>query len=399
MSLKMAHPTLSAYIQCASNPAALYHALHSFRTFYPTETVTLISDRGDDLQPFADCFDLRYCYATDKCEPGRLGHDGAEGFLRRIYQHCISCDSDFVLLLEEDVRTLRRARHFPGTACGGPRLNEFSPALAACLADVIGAVERPGYGMCGGSVFNREAYVDAYRRVGQAVLKLSALDPGIIRNCDLLLTALFLLGGHRYEIWTEVSEIHHPVPELRIMREAAFDHADKRWYDVSFDHRWLERDTSATWETGNEVSDGMNRSGRCIDVFSPKTRVRDVSGFYGLEKGEGRSMWRWMGPLGIVSLRTAKHDMRLTIRVRVPEQMLPPVEVRIAIDGRELDVTNGGPLRSLVYEVSRDMQGVGGYSILELGTDQSFVPGGQDSSNPDRRRLALIVEEVSWEPV
>src|SRR5215207_5498105 len=82
-------PTISAYIQCYSNKAALYQTLFSFRKFYPSEAVTLVSDRGDDFRKFAEYFGLHYYRSEQKCDPrGALGKDGAREYLKRIYEHC-----------------------------------------------------------------------------------------------------------------------------------------------------------------------------------------------------------------------------------------------------------------------------------------------------------------------
>jgi hypothetical protein len=59
-------PTISAYIQCYSNQRALYEALKGFRTFYPTEDITLVSDAGDDFTRFAEHFDLHYYWSENK---------------------------------------------------------------------------------------------------------------------------------------------------------------------------------------------------------------------------------------------------------------------------------------------------------------------------------------------
>src|SRR5215472_18694477 len=99
----MKEPTISAYIQCYSNKAALYHALSSFRRAYPTEPVTLVSDCGDDFSRFAAHFNLHYYRSEKSCDPrGRLGKEGAQEYLRRIYEHCLRVTSDYVVMLEED---------------------------------------------------------------------------------------------------------------------------------------------------------------------------------------------------------------------------------------------------------------------------------------------------------
>lgn len=237
-----AEPTVSAYIQCHSNPSALFHTLQSFRTAYPTEPVTLVSDRGDDLSKFARHFDTDYYWSDKKCDPrGRLGVDGTREYLRRIYQHCTTVSSDYVVVLEEDVTTLRRIRSFPTTACAGPRFNGLSPSLTRYLQRLNRSLQEYGYAMCGGSIFDRRVFVRCYEARRLDLPLLARLDPAVTQYSDVALTVIFLVNGYSYSVWDEISEAHHPIEELRIFRDAAFDHNDKRWYGVPFDMRLLER--------------------------------------------------------------------------------------------------------------------------------------------------------------
>src|SRR5262245_35955262 len=90
----MSEPTISAYIQCHSHKAALYHALLSFRKHYPTEQVTLVSDCGEDFARFAAYFNLNYYRSALNCDPrAGLGQAGAAEYLKRIYDHCAKVSS------------------------------------------------------------------------------------------------------------------------------------------------------------------------------------------------------------------------------------------------------------------------------------------------------------------
>lgn len=234
--MRTINPTLSAYMQCFSNKAAVYQTLRSFRTYYPSERITLVSDAGEDFTRFAAHFNLHYHWSGQHCDPrGQLGETGAREYLRRIYDHCVRADSDFVVLLEEDVTTCRKVRQFPTTACAGPRRNAFSDQLNRYLQDLNGTSLDYGYGMCGGSVFDRRTFIDSYEKRNLDLALLSTLDTAVIHYSDLPLTLIFLVNGHAYSIWPEVSERYHPMEELRIHRDAAFDHNDKRWYGQEFD--------------------------------------------------------------------------------------------------------------------------------------------------------------------
>jgi hypothetical protein len=238
----VADPTISAYIQCYSHKAALYQTLSSFRKYYSKEPITLISDRGEDFSQFAKRFGLFYYRSEKNCDPrGNLGKDGALEYLDRIYQHCLRVASDYVVILEEDVITQRRIQRFPHTHCGGPRFNILADPLNQYLREINNTTETYGYAMCGGSIFNREVYIKCYERRSLDLNLLESLDKRVVQYSDVVLTVIFLVNGYSYGIWEEVSESNHPVEELRIFRDAAFDHNDKKWYGVEFDEALLNQ--------------------------------------------------------------------------------------------------------------------------------------------------------------
>ena len=238
----MKEPTISAYVQCYSNKAALYHALASFRKAYPAEFVTLVSDRGDDFSKFAEHFHLHYYRSEQKGDPGNLGKDGAREYLRRIYEHCCRVTSDYVVILEEDVITKRKIKRFPSSDCGGPRFNGLPDPLNRYLQKIHNTTRDYGYAMCGGSIFNRLIFISCYEKHNLDLDYLATLDKIIVQYGDVVLTMLFLINGYSYSVWDEVSEENHPVEDLRIFRDSALDHANKKWYGANFDESLLISD-------------------------------------------------------------------------------------------------------------------------------------------------------------
>lgn len=238
--------TISAYMQCYANKRALYETLKSFRAFYETEPVTLVSDCGEDFSAFAEHFRLHYYRSANRAVPGRLGEDGAREFLRRIHEHCNRASSDYVVILEEDVTTQRRIRQFPDTHCGGPRFNRLAEPLNRHLQRINGNTEHDfGYVLCGGSIFCRRAFIDSYEKQNLDLDFLQTLDHRVVVNMDVVLTVLFLINGYSSGVWEEVSETKHPKKGWRIFRDAAFDHADKTWYGVEFDESLLSAASGA----------------------------------------------------------------------------------------------------------------------------------------------------------
>jgi hypothetical protein len=231
----MDEPTISAYIQCYSNKKALYQTLRSFRTYYQREAITLVSDCGDDFSKFGQHFDLHYYRSEKNCDPrGKLGKDGVLEYLNRIYEHCVRVTSDYVVILEEDVITLRRIKRFPSTDCGGPRFNPLADALNRYLQELNNTNQDYGYAMCGGSIFDRRIYIKCYEKRNLDLDFLETVDKRIVQYSDIALTVIFLLNGHSYGVWDEVSEKNHPEEHLRIFRDSAFDHNNKSWYGTDF---------------------------------------------------------------------------------------------------------------------------------------------------------------------
>ena len=54
-----------AYLQCYKNPYATYKCLESFRTFYPDNTIVLLSDNGYDYTKMAEYFKCIYIHSNE----------------------------------------------------------------------------------------------------------------------------------------------------------------------------------------------------------------------------------------------------------------------------------------------------------------------------------------------
>lgn len=227
---------ISAYMQCHSQPRAVYESLRAFRTHYPEVDFSLVSDNGLDFSVFADKFNLQYTHATEQVAPGGYftGQAGAEAYLKRVIAHCERASGDWVVLMEEDVMTKRRAIMPPATACAGARSNPVSGPLSAYFNHIHGTQHVYTYGMCGGSCFHRETFLECCAH-GADMQLLNILDKNVYYAPDVFLTCLFLMHGHQYSEWAEVSELTWPRPEWCVIRDAAFDHHDKTYYNLPFE--------------------------------------------------------------------------------------------------------------------------------------------------------------------
>lgn len=224
--------TISVYFQVFSNKRAVFECLKSFRLIYNNEPITLVSDCGENFDEMVPKFNLNYYKADKNILPkGKMsGIDGVKEYLKRINEHCLNNDSEWVLLMEEDVQSQRKINHFPSTECAGPRLNPYSTQLNNYLISIYG-YKNYGYGICGGSIFKREAFLNAYKNTPN-IEDYVQYDNRLSGWGDIPLTLLFHLSGYNYSIWNEVSEkTHYTNP---IIRDSAFDHAYKYWYNKEY---------------------------------------------------------------------------------------------------------------------------------------------------------------------
>lgn len=226
---------ISAYLQVYSNQKAVFECLKSFKTFYKNTPITLVSDNGDDFSEISNFFKTQYVHADKNILPkGKMsGIDGVDEYLKRIYNHCLNNKTEWVVLLEEDVRTIRHIRSFPNTECAGPRLNPYSVALTNHLKELHG-IKEYGYGMCGGSIFKRKSFIDAYEN-NNNIKNYLKYDERLAGWGDIPLTLIFHINGYNYSIWEEVSEILHP--SMPLIKDSAFDHAYKYWYNKLLDKK------------------------------------------------------------------------------------------------------------------------------------------------------------------
>jgi hypothetical protein len=222
--------SLSVYMQVYRNPRATFEALRSFRSFYRREPITVVSDGGEDFSEICNAVGARFIHSKTTTTTQRMTLPGVYEYLARIYAHCQAVDSKWVVLFEDDVRTVRTVRDFPLTDCAGPRFNIYHQNLTKVLVEKFGSMPF-GYGMCGGSVFNRQVFIDCYE-ANRSLEPYVSLDERVSSWSDLPLTLLFQINGRSYSVWSEVSEIFHPTHP--IIRDAAFDHAYKYWYDKPF---------------------------------------------------------------------------------------------------------------------------------------------------------------------
>lgn len=231
--------TISVHMQVYDNKRATLESLRSFRRVYRDSPITVVSDGGADFTSICDAVGARYLYSDITTTTQKMTLPGVYEYLRRIYEHCKSVDTEWVILFEDDVRVLRPIRYFPDGVCGGPRSLAYAPEVTKKMKEDFGPKRVYRYNMCGGSIFRREVFIDSYER-NRDLEPYAKAHSQVSQWSDIALTLLFQINGYDYSVWYEVSELFHRWSP--IVRDSAIDHAYKYWYDKPFREEMLDED-------------------------------------------------------------------------------------------------------------------------------------------------------------
>jgi hypothetical protein len=231
--------TLGVHYQTWKNRPAVEFALENFRKYYPTASVRMVSDAGEDFSDLAQRFGCEFVYEDINVLPRGVlsGHPasgvtdvnpiGAYHWLRRLYDTCKVLDTDWILIMEDDVLTKGIVQEFPHTHAGGIASFPFHEELFKVMYERNTTNFTWGYGMCGGTVVRREFIVYAYENHLHefSLGELSKLDDRIYGWADILLTAFILFCNGTYSLWDGVDQV-----EYGLKPTAAFQHNVKNAY-------------------------------------------------------------------------------------------------------------------------------------------------------------------------
>lgn len=206
---------------------------------YPIEQKVIISDGGRDIADVVSSYSALYHYSEYNCmKHTYLGKDprNVGEYLSRL-RAAVSCfdhDTDWVVLLEEDVRTIRRAKNFPETTCAGPRMNRYPQQFQGYLKKKSGH-DQVGFGLCGGSIVRYDFLRSLFEGYSlddlvKQVMHMAQIWYGMANYQDAMLPGLFIANDATYGVWEEVSETTHKADP--IVRNSAFDHCWKKWPDT-----------------------------------------------------------------------------------------------------------------------------------------------------------------------
>ena len=231
----------AVYFQCYNEKIATAEALRSFREFYPDIKVRLLSDDGEDFSAIAKKFNCDYIHA-----PENLGYwpcKDMKAWFKRLYETCLMHkDAEWILLLEDDVRTRDRISKYPNAhlagQAGGVSNPPFSQAAKEYVWKLYPGLEINGYSGAGGSIFHRKSFLICYENIDRFdIEKLKKLDDRLEWATDIALDYLFHLNGFVSRRWLDFSEalthcLHGPA--------SAFEHLYKKYYKKDPEHKYFD---------------------------------------------------------------------------------------------------------------------------------------------------------------
>lgn len=227
------------------NILATYTALKQLRRVYPDAPIAFFEDESDNLRETA--FEFNCQYTKIPIEQNTFAKrmpvvDLKTGlqWLQRIYDSCQTTlrDCEWVMHFEDDVWLQKPIESYPvldfaGTIGHGhyQPLYDYFAARFNVTDDSRGYKSPLGqltaYGMCGGSVFKREAFLNAYERIGEIDWEyVSSLDHRVCRYTDAILSFVLNHAGYRYEVWSEWAQY-----QVGDILECSVLHNVKHFYD------------------------------------------------------------------------------------------------------------------------------------------------------------------------
>lgn len=213
-----------------NNILSTFTALKQLRKIYPNSPVSFYEDESDNLKKIATQFNCDYTKipAEENVFHKRMPvvdlKTGLQ-WLKRIYDSCQSTlkDVEWVMHFEDDVWLSKEITKYPELDFGGTIGHGYQEELYEYLKNRFNITDESrgynsplgqlrAYGMCGGSVFKREVFLDAYTKIDEIDWEsLLKLDSRICRYSDAILAFILNHSGYRYEVWSEWAQYNEGV--------------------------------------------------------------------------------------------------------------------------------------------------------------------------------------------
>ena len=150
-----------------------------------------------------------HCSYIEKKDGVEINAPKMKEYFARLYEACKTFDTEWVIRMEDDVHLRHPIKYFPDTSCAG---------------------NHEIYGMGGGSIFKRQAFIDVYEGLPEDWIDQKIKKDG---DCawaaDGMLKHMFTEHGHAYSKWMEIVEDWQGSNP-----EAAIHHGNKTLYNKEY---------------------------------------------------------------------------------------------------------------------------------------------------------------------
>jgi len=205
---------LGLFYQTGVRYVAAYNALKQFRKFYPNAPIAMYEDNSFVMEPIAKKFNCSYSRTKlngfNDPNSGRpaFNLETIIGWFDRVYEACTTTliDVDWVMNFEDDVwfkREIQIEPLYDLSGISGVGWNEE-------LYNYLDVKEHRSIFGCGGSVFNRLKFIEAYENINKINWdEVSKLDKRPLEWTDSALTLLFLSSKFTAGQWGDAQQYRH----------------------------------------------------------------------------------------------------------------------------------------------------------------------------------------------
>lgn len=223
--------SFAVHYQTWKNEQALQFVLENFRKYFSENPVRVVSDAGADFSKFSKKynFDFEWCEINTLPMGKMAGVSACYEWLSRVNDTCLAYDTDWVVIFEDDVLTQNDNIIFPKEDSAGFIVWPWKNELANFLASRNTKNKNWGYGMCGGSIFKRDSFINSYIKIEKFNLyELAKLDGRIITHTDTLINCFLQFFGYSYQTWDCLTDMLYP--NIEPSKTACFAHGYKNLY-------------------------------------------------------------------------------------------------------------------------------------------------------------------------
>lgn len=227
--IKNMEDKFAVHYQTWKNEKATEFTIQKFREYFPNEQMRLISDNGLDYSHFIPKYNIDFEFSNISTGSRLKNIDACYEWLERVFNTCILYDTEWIVIFEDDVLTQNSNISFPKEDSGGMICWPWKNELTQLLKTRNNKNEMFGYGMCGGSIFRRESFINAYSRIHEFDLNyIGRLDNRVTGYCDTLIGCFLQYFGYSYQIWEGTDDMSYP--DRIVSDTACFIHGYKELY-------------------------------------------------------------------------------------------------------------------------------------------------------------------------